>query len=334
MPRLDYANARVAARRSRLLGAAALHELLARPTLEGRVELLREMPIGADLPRPLAGPDPLAAVEASLRASLRREALRIVAGAEGATARALLGAFLSLGDAGAVKAVARGVAAGARLDRVLSAAPFAPAFPEPLLRTAASSATVDEATAVLAPASPVARAAREARAAGTGGLVALEIAADRAAFAGALAACARPGEDAAVLGRHLADRIDARNAATLLVLAGEAPAADAWISGGRRLGGASFRALAGAAPEAVRAAVAGALGVPPGALVHPASADRALEQAVARALRREARARPLSIAVPLAYLADRAAEIRRVAVVLRGAEMGLAGEEILDLAEA
>lgn len=334
MSRLDYANARLGARRSRLLGPGALRDLLARPTLEARVELLRELPLGADLARPVAGPDPLAAVEAALRDGVRREAVRIVAGAEGARVRRLLAAFFSLGDAGAVKAIARGVAAGARIDRTLAAIPFAPAFPEPLLRSAASVATVEEATALLAPASAVARAARDALASGARRLVALEIAADRTAFARALAACERPGEDAAVLASHLADRIDARNATTLLALAGEPPAADGWVAGGRRIGEASFRGLAGAPADAVRSAVAHAFGIAAASLALPASADRALEQAVAGALRREARRRPLSIAVPLAYLADRAAEVRRVAVVLRGAEMGLAGDEILDLAEA
>ena len=51
-------------------------------------------------------------------------------------------------------------------------------------------------------------------------------------------------------------------------------------------------------------------------------------------LRREARVRPLSLAVPLAYLAERRAEARIVAITLRGAELGLPAEEILEMAEA
>ena len=37
MARLDFANARLGARRSRLLGAAGLREVLARPSLEARL---------------------------------------------------------------------------------------------------------------------------------------------------------------------------------------------------------------------------------------------------------------------------------------------------------
>jgi hypothetical protein len=38
--------------------------------------------------------------------------------------------------------------------------------------------------------------------------------------------------------------------------------------------------------------------------------------------------------VPLAYLAERRAEVRRVALSLRGAQLGLPGDELLSLVEA
>jgi vacuolar-type H+-ATPase subunit C/Vma6 len=71
-----------------------------------------------------------------------------------------------------------------------------------------------------------------------------------------------------------------------------------------------------------------------GSLARPWQADRALERAMVAILHQEARRRPLSIAVPLAYLAARREEVRRVALLLRGAALELPGDEILDLAEA
>jgi V/A-type H+-transporting ATPase subunit C len=70
------------------------------------------------------------------------------------------------------------------------------------------------------------------------------------------------------------------------------------------------------------------------ALARRWAAERALEDAVLRPLLREARRRPLSLAVPLSFLLARRAEVGRVAVVLRGASLGLPADELLDLAEA
>jgi V/A-type H+-transporting ATPase subunit C len=337
--RLDFANARTRARSSRLAGARALRELLARPSLPARLELVRALPAGAAVPAE-PGADPVAAAERGLRDGLRREALALVEAAEGRRPRRLLLAFLALDEATAVKAVLRGVARGAALDRTLAAAPPVPALPDEALRVAAASSSLEGALEALAAAgSPVAAAAREAlpRVAEEG-LLPLELAADRAALARAAAACRRGGEDGAVLARHVADRADARNAATLLALAGARPAVEPWVPGGRRWDEPALALLAGAGPhpplEAARAAVARAFGLAAGDLATPWAADRALARACATALAREARARPLSLAVPLAYLAARREEVRRLALALRGAELGLPAEELLDLVEA
>ncbi|HSD19135.1 MAG TPA: V-type ATPase subunit [Anaeromyxobacter sp.] len=337
MARLDFANARIGARRARLLSDATLRDLLARSGLEARLEVLRATGAGAAVPAGSSPvPDPIAPVEAALREALRAEAARLLDETEGAHARALLAAFLALDEAAAVKAVARGVAAGAPVDRTLAAAPPVPDLSPDALRAAAAAPDVAAALESLAASgSAVAAAARDAlgeRA--EHGLLALEIAADRAAFAGARAACRRHGEDAAILARHLGDRADARNAATLLVLAGAPPAADALIEGGRRLAGPALRRVAALREAgAVRAAIAAALELPVAELASPWQAERALERGMVRSLRREARSRPLSLAVPLAYLAARRAEVRRIALVLRGAALGLPADEILDLVE-
>jgi V/A-type H+-transporting ATPase subunit C len=331
--RLDCANARIGARRARLLGAGSLRDLLARPSSEARVELLRALPVGAALPAEL-GDDPLAAVEAALREGWRRDALGILAAAEGARARALLEAWLRLDEAAAVKAVLRGVAKRVPVDDALAAAPPTPALPEEALRRAAAALTVEEAVAVLAEAgSTLAGPLRRELPLGVeGSVLPLEIAADRAAVEQARRACRRRGEDGALLLRHLQDRVDVRNAETLLALAGAAPAVDAFVAGGRRLPETEFRRLAGSGAAAMRSGLS--LLFPGAGAAAPWAAARALERALVVPLRREARSRPLSIAVPLAYLAERRAEVRRVALVLRGAALELPAEEILALVEA
>lgn len=330
MARLDSLNGRLGARRAQLAGPGALRELLARPSLEAQLDLLRTLSLGASLPS-AAGPDPIGAIERALRDRLRLEALALVEDAEGRRARALLVAFLALDEAAAVKAILRGVARGAPIERTLATAPPVPGLPEAGLRLAAAASSLEAAVDALAAAGSGLAAAL--RAAIGEGLLPLEIAADRAALGRARSACHR-GEDGAVLARHLEDRADARNAATLLALEGTLPAAPPWVPGGCRWREDALDQLARAGPDAARRAIAAAFpGVGP-SLGTAWGADRALERAVLARLRREARRRPLSIAVPLAYLAARREEVRRVALVLRGAALGLPGDELLDLVEA
>jgi V/A-type H+-transporting ATPase subunit C len=333
--RLDFANTRLAARRARLAGPAELRVLLARPSLDARIAQLRTLAVGASLPEDV-GPEPLAAIERALRAALRAETLAILDDAEGGRARRLLRAYVSLDEAEAVKAVLRGVARGAGIDRTVAAAPPVPGLSEETLRLAAGASSLEAAIDALAAAgSAVSGAVRVALpGAAARGLLSLEIAADRAALRRALAACRRGGEDGAVLARHVADRADARNAATLLALAGVVPDPAPWVPGGRRWDEARLTALARAGAAAAREAVARGFPGVDGGRASPWQADRALERALVAPLRREARRRPLSIAVPLAYLAARREEVRRVALLLRATELELPGEEILDLVEA
>lgn len=336
MARLDYANARLGARRAQLLGVGALRAVLSRPSLEERLELLKRMRLGAGL-SDAQGPDPLAAAEVALREEWRSEAAMVLADAEGERPRALLRAFLGLDDAAAAKAVLRAAARGRGADRALAAAPATTCLDETAVRLAAAAPNVPEAIERLATAAPdVAAALRAALpASAPGDLLALELAVDRAVTRRARAAAAGRGEDASVLRRHVEDRIDARNAATLLELAGAPPVhGDPFLEGGRRLRAPEFRRLAGAPAAEVRGAIARVFpGIDPRALETPWGADAELERAWIAPLRRDARALPLTIAVPLAYLAERRAEIRRVALLLRGAELGLAADELLDLVE-
>jgi len=334
--RLDAVNARIGARRARLLGGAGLRGLLARPSPDAQVAGLRASAAGASLP---VGPPDLSAIEAALRRRLREEGEEVVVAAEGRRARARLVAWIGLDEAEAVKAVVRGLLLGASPEEVLASAPVTPCLPAPALRAAAGAASVVEGLATLAASgSAVANAARDAwtpwvghpRGA-QGGLVEVELAADRAAFRRAFAAARGPEEDARLLRAHLADRVDARNARTLL-LGGSAPATS-FLAGGRRLSLRDLARLATLDPSAIRDALARAFKIAAAALAHPALAEVTLEAVLLRPLHREARARPLSLAVPLAYLAERRAEVRRVALALRGTALGLPGDELLSLVE-
>jgi V/A-type H+-transporting ATPase subunit C len=311
MARLDVANARLGARRARIAGPRELRALLAR---------------GA----------PGGAGEAALREALAVEGEEVLRWVEGARARALLGAWLGLDEATAVKAVLRGVAAGEPADRILAAAPRSPGSGRDMLRRAAEASDVEAAALALGAASDLGAAAQAALAATPPpeGLPAAELAVDRAAVARALRACRGRNEDARVMTRALAGVADVRNAATLLVLAGAIPAASPWIPGGTRLPPERLEAVAREGAAAARAAVAAAWRLPPEITASPARAERALEGALVRDLSRDARPQPLSIAVPLAYLAARQEEVRRTALVVGGAAVGLDGDELLDLVEA
>lgn len=334
MARLDRLNARLGARRPALLDGSALRALLAGVTTEARLERLRGTALGAALPAELgAGAVAMARAESALQAARQAEAAWLLGEAEGRRARGLLRAFLGLDEAEAVKAVLRGVAHGAPIDATLAAAPPSPALPLATLRAAAAAPGVDAALDLLiAAGSEVAAAARAAVAAAA--WPAVELAADRAAYARAEAACHRAGEDGRILAAHVADRVDARNVATLLALAGAPPAEACWLPGGARLDEATLAALAAEEPARARAEVAAAFGLRPEALETPWGADTALEGALLAPVRRASRRLPLSLAVPLRHLLERRAEVRRAAVVLRAAAIGVAGEELLDLVEA
>jgi len=338
--RLDRLVGRLGARRARLLGAAGLRDLGARGATEARVAALRRGPWAGAVPADGPVP-PQAAVEAGLRALLADEAEALLAEVEGSAARRVLAAFLSLDEAAAVKALLRGVAAGAPPERILAAAPPGPGLPTPLLRRAAAAADVEGAVAALEAAGhPLAAALRGALPRRDhDGLLPLEAAVDRAAFERALAAAGArgAGEDGRVLRDHLAGAADAANAALLLSLAGAGPRRADEVAplvrpGGRRLAEAEVLRLAGAPAEAVRGALARVFPALAGAAA-PWADDLALERSLLVAARRAARARPLSAALAIAYLLDRRAEARRLALLLRGTALELPAEALLPLLE-
>ncbi len=226
MARCDFANARLAALRSRFLGLSGVRELLARPSLEARLDLLRASTYGPAVPPPGSGGDPVAAVESGLAALHRRELLHIAADLEGRVPRRLLDAWLALDAAEALKTVFRGLARAEPVDRILSLAEPAPGLGWEELRALASASSAAEGVARLAAArSPFAPAAGQALAGlgRPGGAARLEVALDRVGYAWAQRAARGCGEDRRVLSRLVSLRADLANAATLLKLEGTGP---------------------------------------------------------------------------------------------------------------
>jgi vacuolar-type H+-ATPase subunit C/Vma6 len=133
-------------------------------------------------------------------------------------------------------------------------------------------------------------------------LLAVELALDRAAFARARAAAR------GVLAGVVASLIDLANAMTVARLG--ARAADLLLPGG-------------ALPARRLPALLPAVG--------PFQLDRLVEERLIRALRRAARLEPLSMAVPLLYLAERRAELRRIGLVLEAAALELPAAEVAEL---
>lgn len=341
----DYANARVRAIRSRLLGRAGITALLAEPGLAGRLEFLKKTDYGEAVTAHLGGEsDQLAAAERALRARLMDDLRQIDKFLGGEGAQTLFRSILAFEDGWAIKTVLRGVSVGEAPERMFLLLTPTPeldhAALEELVRHREVKAVIDLLTTWR---SPYAHPLVEGLAAYAlrRELLYLEVALDRFLFSRALTAAGRDGEDGRMLLTFVETQIDLVNAATLLKLAGHGDAEEFFIAGGRSIGPHRYRQYARLAPAALRAALAreGRLLAVAGlvrlaALDDPFAADQLLHRALREAMRREALRNPLSLAVPLSFLLDRRAEIQRIRLVLRGAEFGLPATELLELVEA
>ncbi|MGB8933084.1 MAG: V-type ATPase subunit [Anaeromyxobacteraceae bacterium] len=352
MARLDNVNARVGARRSRLIGAEGLRELLVRPSLSARIELLvrsgrmaatvaEVRPVSATLTEGTAGDrrddaQVLAAVEAALRAKVRADEARLLREVEGPRQRRLLAAAFGLEEARAMKVLLRGTTHGVAPDRLVELVPATERLPEARVRRLAEAASPDALAARLAEeGSPYAEPIRAGlRERDRVGLLAAEVELDRVAFGRVGEAAHRGGEDAEALLEWLAGKADGRNATTLLLLGAASPSRQLFVPGGRRIGAAAFGSLARGGVEARREAAAALVPCTPERLLDPTAAELILQRAEVRRLTRAARRKPLSLAVPLAWIEARRDEVRRIAVVLRGASLALPGDTILETVEA
>lgn len=335
MARCDFAAGRVGAMRAGLLGPRGLRELVARPDLQARLELLRNSAYAEVLPPGRAGEAALGAAERGLLDLGRRESLRLLRHIEGRRQRRLFGAFLRLGDADNVKALLRGLARAEPAERLRAlTAPSAGLDEEALSRLAAQPDPASAARLLAALGSPFAGAVASVLPGldRPGGLLRLDVAVDRAALDQALAAARRAGEDGRLLAGVLGGWVDARNASTLISLSGVGDPGEFFLPGGVRLGPERFRRLARLGAAALGKALRDL--VPGGGLDDPFRAEHLLGAALRRATRRAARSAPLSLAVPLSFTLDRHAEVRRIRLVLRGALYGLPADDLLDLVEA
>ena len=341
----DYANARVRAMKGRLLGRKGIMELLAQPGLAARLDYLKKTDYGAAVAAHLARePDPLRGAEQGLRMRLVEDLLRIDRFLGGERARSLLRAILAFEDGWSLKTILRGITRGEPPERLFLLLAPTPGLDDPALRELVGQREVKAVVDLLATwRSPYALPLTEAfrRYLTHRELFLLEVALDQFIFAQAVEAARGDGEDGRILLGFLETQIDLTNAGTLLKLVdGATRGEEFFIPGGRLMGLKRFRRLSTLAERELREALAqeGRLHLDPrlitmGERGDPFTVDQMLHQSLEEAIRREARVHPLSLAVPLAFVLERQAEVRQVRLVLRGAEFGLPADELLALME-
>lgn len=316
----DYANARVHAMRSRLLGRGGIAALLAEPGLRARLEFLER----TDYREAVAAAggtsaQQLAAAERGLRKRLMDDLTLIDGFLAGERPRALFRSILAFEDGWTIKTVLRGIAASAAPERMLLLLAPTPELGQGALEELVRQREIKAVVDLLATwRSPYARPLVGALASGAHrfDLLHLEVPLDRLLFRRALEAAACGGEDGRVLRTLLETQIDLVNAATRAKLADQDGAEEFFIPGGRAMAPAGSRFYE-----------------PLAALRDPVAADHLLRGALKEAMRRETAQHPLSLAVPLSFVLDRRAEIQRIRLVLRGAEFGLPAGELLELVE-
>lgn len=243
----DYANARVRAMRTRLLGRAGIAALLAERGLAARLEFLKRTDYGeAIAAHPVPG-DPLAAAERGLGARLMHDLEQIDRFLAGERVRALFRAILAFEDGWMLKTILRGVAAGQPPERI---APLLMPTPElglaalaELVRQRDVKAVVDLLATWRSPYAPALVEGLGATAQRLD-VLPLEVALDRLLFARAIEAARGDGEDGRMLHAFLEAQIDLVNAATQVKLGDHGGAEEFLIPGGRPGRAARDRAYA------------------------------------------------------------------------------------------
>ncbi len=343
MPSCDYANARLAGMRSRLLGTPRILDLLAQPHLAARIEVLKHSDYGVTLAQELTRGDPMRDTERALSRRFAGDVRATLHFLAGDRHEPVLRSVLGILDAWALKAVLRGVAVRAPVDDLVSLVAPTPSFDlaalVELCRQRDVKAVVDLLATWMSPLwPPLARAWPDYSR--RHDLGALELALDRAVFARALAATKGAGRHRRLLRSVIATQIDLVNAATLLKLAGHGEEPALFIVGGAALTAVRWHALARLAEPRLRAAL---FALAPLRRLAPAGDPSKLsaldlEQLLARALResvtRLARVEPLSLLVPLAFVLNRQAEIQHIRLALRGAALGVPAADLLPRLEA
>jgi vacuolar-type H+-ATPase subunit C/Vma6 len=339
----DYANARIAARRARLLGPAGLRELAIRSELEGQLDVLRRSLWGRALGQERADAlRDIPAVERALAAEESTQRAEIETFVERG-ARETLRAVLLPDAAAGLAILLRGVGGGEQAEEVLARHLEVPDLPMPVARAVAAAPNLEGAATALEAAgsalAPILRGALPA-ARGEPAQLHLEVAMQRAALAHARAAALRERGDGAALRDAVTLHTDHVNAATLLSVETAAHAQDLHLEGGR-LGRAHFARLAALPPAERLAPLASFVNSPglgrrlgPSDLARPGAAEQRLAAIRERSLHRAARARPLGLAVPVAWLVAIRGELRRIRLVLRGTAFAVPADELLELVEA
>jgi V/A-type H+/Na+-transporting ATPase subunit C len=344
MAHCDYANARVRAMRGRLLGPKGITELLAQPDLAARLDYLKKTDYGEAVAAHLMRePDALSGAERGLRRRLIDDLLQIDRFLRGDRVRSLFRAVLALEDGWNIKTVLRGITQGEPPERTFPLLAPTPELDDPALEEMVRQKDAKAVVDLLATwNSPYAATLTQAFAgyAPHQELFLLEVALDQFLYAQALDAARGDGEDGRILTRFLETQIDVANTGTLLKRADGGRCDDLFIRGGLFMTLKRFQEFALLRERNLREAMVGLGGLhldPRLATMEeradPFTVDQILHQVLREAMQREARVNPLSLAVPLSFVLERRAEVQRIRLVLRGAEFGVPGDELVALLE-
>lgn len=327
-----FLNARVRARRARLLGGSVLDALVEAPGLDALIALLGGSPYGPHLASAMARyGDPSEALDAALRAMLSDD-LAVLDRDAPAGARPCIGALLSFREAANLKTIARVLVKGG--ERAAAARLLVPAgsLDDRALRRLLGAGDLDDMAALLSSwGSPYARPFRAGLEAfaRTGSLFDLERELDAFVLSRARAATARAAgalEEARATVEYL---IDKTNIMTLVKLCGETRgrelAVSLFVEGGKRLLRGDYEELAAetrrdrlldglasrVSDRHMRAVLDTAYGE------EAIFLEERLDALLAWRLDRASVVDPLGIAVPYAYMYARTRELKNLRLIAR-----------------
>ena len=315
-----YINARVRGMSARLLGPEAYAAALGAEDFRAFTSTLAQTPYGSDLEEAQARTEGLRAVDRALANNVHDTTRSLLSFSDGSP-REMIAALLGRYDLEDVKTVVRAKHAGRTGEGVAAKLTGAGDVRATTLEAMIAAPDVPAAAQALAVTRhPLARAfVRAARAyASDGDLFALELALDRAYYAGLVERAER--RDASdVFRRYVRQEVDAANLRTALKLEGRSGDLSAfYLPGGREVGRDAFLQVAAQGVAALSAFTTGTFGDLSQA-EDRADAERRIRSSLDAAARRAALRDPLGIGVVIRFLRAKETEAAKLRLLARGA---------------
>lgn len=315
-----YINARVRGMSSRLLGPETYTAALAADDFRAFTTVLAQTPYGTDLEEAQARDQGLRAVDRALANHLFETTRSLLSFSDGVP-REMIAALLGRYDLEDLKTIVRAKHAGRTESDIAAKLSGAGDIRPVTLEAMLAAPDVPAAAQALAVARhPLARPfVRAARAyAGGGDLFALELALDRAYYAG-LVERAERRDTSDVFERYVQQLVDAANLRTALKLEGRGGDLDVYyLPGGREVGRDEFQNIASEGVPALSSLGTGTFSEVAQA-TDRADAERRIRVALDVAARRAALHDPLGIGVVIRFIRAKENEAAKLRLLARGA---------------